>query len=102
MSLRRKGGGEEVVANGNIQFDERARRFEPHIPQRIDLPNPMPPNPPRTSPLFFPLGGAPNTFQNLSVSSAAALTTVPPSGDCAMCSTLAVCPFSSAIFVMDG
>jgi hypothetical protein len=41
-------------------------------------------------------------FQNLNVSSAAAETTVVPSGDCAMCNTLAVWPVNSAIFVIVG
>lgn len=41
-------------------------------------------------------GGSPNTFQKRSVSSAPAVTTEAPSGDCAMCSTRAVCPVSSA------
>lgn len=46
--------------------------------------------------------GAPKTFQNLSVSSAAADATVQPSGLCAMNSTLEVCPLSSAIFTIEG
>ena len=35
-------------------------------------------------------------FQKRSVSSAAAVTTVVPSGDCAICSTRDVCPVNSA------
>ena len=45
---------------------------------------------------------SPKTFQNLSVSSAAAETTVAPSGLWAMWSTRAVCPVSSAILVIVG
>ena len=41
-------------------------------------------------------------FQKRSVSSAAAVTTVCPSGDCAMCSTRDVCPVSSATLTIDG
>ena len=41
-------------------------------------------------------------FQKRKVSSAAADTTVFPSGLCAMCNTRAVCPVNSAIFCMVG
>ena len=41
-------------------------------------------------------------FHNLNVSSAAALITVLPSGDIAICSTRAVCPVNSHCFCMDG
>ena len=43
-----------------------------------------------------------HTFQKRSVSSAAAVTMVVPSGDCAMCSTREVCPVSSATLTIDG
>lgn len=42
-------------------------------------------------------GGSPKHFQKCSVSSAAAEHTVLPSGDCARCSTRAVCPVNSPI-----
>ena len=41
-------------------------------------------------------------FQKRSVSAAAALTTVVPSGDCAMCSTRDVWPVSSATLTIEG
>ena len=48
------------------------------------------------------VGPPPKMDQNLNVSSAAADTTVSPSGDWAKCNTLAVCPVSSQSFVIDG
>jgi hypothetical protein len=42
------------------------------------------------------------TFQNLRVSSAAALAIVVPSGERAKCNTLDVCPLSSVTFYIDG
>jgi len=45
---------------------------------------------------------SPKHFQNLRVSSAAALATVVPSGDWARWSTREVCPFISATFAMVG
>ena len=48
------------------------------------------------------VGPPPKMDQNLNVSSAAADTTVSPSGDCARCKTRAVCPVSSQSFVIDG
>ena len=48
------------------------------------------------------VGPPPKMDQNLSVSSAAADTTVSPSGDWAKCNTLAVWPVSSQSFVIDG
>jgi len=48
------------------------------------------------------VGPPPKMDQNLNVSSAAAETTVSPSGDCAKCNTLAVWPVSSQSFVIDG
>jgi hypothetical protein len=50
--------------------------------------------------LVFPCDS--KTFQNLKVSSAAALATVVPSGLKAKCNTLLVCPLRSAIFFMVG
>lgn len=46
--------------------------------------------------------GSPKQRQKRSVSSAAALTTVVPSGLWARCSTREVCPVSSATFAMEG
>lgn len=51
---------------------------------------------------FFESAPSPNALQKRSVSSAAADTTVWPSGDCAMCSTRAVWPVNSAIFTIVG
>jgi len=68
-----------------------------------NMPNRLPLSPPKIpAPPFLLLGGLPKICQNLNVSSAAALTTLLPSGLCAMCNTLAVCPFNSWIFVMLG
>ena len=67
------------------------------------------PVPPRSTPLsaLRPLRepaaeGAPKMLQKRSVSSAAADTTVSPSGDCAKWRTRAVWPVSSQSLVMDG
>lgn len=52
---------------------------------------------------FFDLSGSGmKHVHSRSVSSAAALITVEPSGDIAICKTRAVCPVSSACFTIDG
>ena len=74
-------------------------------PYRIDI---SPPTDDKRMSRMRPLrraadvGPPPKMDQNLSVSSAAADTTVSPSGDWAKCNTLAVWPVSSQSFVIDG
>ena len=74
-------------------------------PYRIDI---SPPTDDKRMSRIRPLrraadvGPPPKMDQNLNVSSAAADTTVSPSGDWAKCNTLAVCPVSSQSFVIDG
>ena len=74
-------------------------------PYRIDI---SPPTDDRRMSRMRPLrraadvGPPPKMDQNRSVSSAAADTTVSPSGDWAKCNTRAVWPVSSQSFVIDG
>ena len=74
-------------------------------PYRIDI---SPPTDDRRMSRMRPLrraadvGPPPKMDQNLNVSSAAADTTVSPSGDWAKCKTRAVWPVSSQSFVIDG
>ena len=77
--------------------DPRSHKKNTRKPYRIDI---SPPTDDKRMSRIRPLrraadvGPPPKMDQNLNVSSAAADTTVSPSGDCARCNTLAVWPVS--------